>query len=61
MGVCHRSLLLLDQWCGSDYRYFKPVSDDKGIYILRHSMKDDYWERAMFDCGKREATRLSST
>ena len=52
---------ILDQWYGPDYRYFKLLGDDKGIYILRHAMEDGYWELTMFDSGKREETRLSST
>jgi len=39
---------LIDQWYGPDYRYFKLRSDDEGIYILRHAIKEEYWELTMF-------------
>lgn len=52
---------ILDQWVGPDYRYFKLRGNDEGIYILRHSNDMDMWEITLFDSGKREETRLSST
>jgi hypothetical protein len=58
---CIEVIEIIDQWMGPDYRYFKLRGDDEGIYILRHSSDKDVWEITMFDSGKREETRLSST
>ena len=52
---------LIDQWHGSDYRYFKLRGDDGGIYILRQDETADRWQLTMFDAGSRDETRLSST
>jgi hypothetical protein len=52
---------LLDVWPAEDYRYFKLRGDDEAIYLLRHDIPHDEWELIMFDSGKREETRLSST
>lgn len=34
---------ILDQWYGVGYRCFKVLADDAGIYILRHTARDDIW------------------
>lgn len=52
---------ILDQWIGPDYRYFKLRGDDDGIYVLRHLSDENTWDLTLFDSGKREETRLSST
>jgi hypothetical protein len=58
---CFEVKEILDQWVGPDYRYFKLRADDEGIYILRQSDRQDSWQLTLFDSGKREETRLSST
>lgn len=40
---------IIDQWYGPDYRYFKLRTEDGGIYILRHSEKNDCWDLTLFD------------
>ncbi len=52
---------ILDRWLSPDHRYFKVGGEDNGIYILRHHTESLEWELIMFDSGKREETRLSST
>jgi len=54
-------LELLDRWPAREHRYFKLRGDDEGIYLLRHDIPQQKWELFMFDSGKREETRLSST
>ncbi len=34
---------VLDKWYGPDYEYFKIRADDGNEYILKHSIKDDFW------------------
>jgi hypothetical protein len=34
---------LLDCWLDPDYRYFKILGDDDGIYIIRHDTKTWVW------------------
>lgn len=58
---CIQAVDILDQWAGPDYRYFKLRGDDDGVYILRHSEKNDTWEMTLFDGGRHQDTRLSST
>jgi len=52
---------VLDRWLDPAHRYFKLRGDDNGIYILRHSIDEDFWEMTLFDSGTRADTRLSST
>lgn len=52
---------VLDRWLDPAHRYFKVRGDDGGIYLLRHDTTADQWELTMYDSGKREDTRLSST
>lgn len=54
-------LEVVDRWLAPDYRYFKIRSGDGSIYILRHDVVSGRWELTLFDSGKREETRLSST
>ena len=46
---CYEVSEVIDQWYGPDYRYFKLRTEDDGIYILRHSEKDDCWELTLYD------------
>ncbi len=34
---------VLDQWYGPDHTYFKVLTDDRRIYILRHEHATDQW------------------
>ena len=52
---------VLDRWLDPEHHYFKLRGDDKGIYILRHSIDEDRWELIMYDSNTRDDTRLSST
>jgi hypothetical protein len=52
---------ILDRWLDPASRYFKVRGDDGGIYILRHDTGTDQWELTLFDSGRRDDTRLSST
>jgi hypothetical protein len=52
---------ILDRWLDPAYRYFKLRGSDEGIYILRHDQASDSWELILYDSGKRDDTRLSST
>jgi hypothetical protein len=58
---CIEVLVVLDRWLDPSHRYFKLRGDDNGIYILRHSTSEDFWEMTLFDSGTKEDTRLSST
>ena len=51
----------LDRWLAPDYRYFKVLGDDGGVYILRHDSAAGCWELTLFGSAKRAETRLSST
>ena len=52
---------IIDRWLDPRHRYFKLRGDDGGIYLLRHDTIDDRWEMNLYDSGRREETRLSST
>jgi hypothetical protein len=52
---------IIDRWLDPTHGYFKLRGDDGGIYILRHDQSNDTWEMTLFDSGKRNETRLSST
>lgn len=52
---------VLDRWLAPEYRYFKVRADDGGIYILKHDAAEDFWELTMYDSGRLDTTRLSST
>jgi len=52
---------IIDRWLDPAYRYFKLRGDDDGIYILRHDQAADRWELILYDSGRRDDTRLSST
>lgn len=52
---------VLDRWLDPRHRYFKLRCDDGGIYLVRHARQTDLWELTLFDGGRRDETRLSST
>lgn len=52
---------IIDRWMDPRHRYFKLRGDDGGIYLLRHDTPNDSWEMTLYDSGRREDTRLSST
>ena len=52
---------VLDRWIAPEHRYFKLRGDDGGIYIIRHDAAAGHWELTLYDSGRSEATRLSST
>ena len=52
---------IIDRWLDPRHRYFKLRGDDGGIYLLRQDTIEDRREVTMYDSGRREETRLSST
>ncbi len=34
---------MLDRWLDPNFRYFKILGDDGGIYIIRHDMNTSVW------------------
>jgi hypothetical protein len=52
---------VLDRWLAPDHRYFKLRGNDGGTYIVRHDSHRDNWELTLFDSGRSEEHRLSST
>ena len=52
---------VIDRWLAPDHRYFKLRGDDGGNYIIRHDPYRDTWELTLFDSGRSEDHRLSST
>ena len=52
---------VIDRWLDPQHRYFKLRGDDGGIYLIRQDTLKDQWELTLFDSGRREETRLSST
>ena len=36
-------LELLDQWYGIDHRYFKVLTDDNKVYLIRYDQDNDLW------------------
>ena len=52
---------IVDRWLDPRHRYFKLRGDDGGIYLLRHDTMADSWEMTLYDSGRLEDTRLSST
>lgn len=39
---------ILDQWQGTDYRYFKLRGEDGNLYILRHDEATAQWDLTLF-------------
>lgn len=58
---CVEVMDVLDRWLDPAHRYFKLRGDDSGIYMLRHSTREDTWEMTLFNGGSRDKSRLSST
>jgi len=58
---CVEVVDMLDRWLSPQHRYFKLRGDDGGFYLLRHDAHQGSWEITLYDCGRTEATRLSST
>jgi hypothetical protein len=52
---------IIDRWLDPGHRYFKLRGDDGGVYLLRQDTFEDRWELILYDSGRREETRLSST
>ena len=52
---------IIDRWLDTRHRYFKLRGDDGGIYLLRQDTIEDRWEMALYNSGRRDETRLSST
>lgn len=52
---------IIDRWLDPGHRYFKLRGDDGGVYLLRQDTIEDRWELTLYDSGRREETRLSST
>ncbi len=52
---------VLDRWLSPEHRYFKLRGDDGGVYLLRHDVVEGHWELTLYDSGRTEASRLSST
>jgi len=52
---------VIDRWLDPAHRYFKVRGDDGGIYLIRQDTLTDQWALTLFDSGRREETRLSST
>jgi hypothetical protein len=52
---------IIDRWLDPRHRYFKLRGDDGGVYLLRQDTIEDRWEMTLYDSGRRDDTRLSST
>jgi len=39
---------VIDRWLDPDFRYFKLLGDDEGIYIIRHDMNTWDWELTFY-------------
>ncbi len=39
---------ILDMWLAPDHRYFKFSDSDNGIYIIRHDIKECFWELTFY-------------
>ena len=40
---------VVDRWLSPEHRYFKLRGDDGACYILRHDVKEDFWELTLYD------------
>jgi hypothetical protein len=58
---CVDVIEVVDRWIAPDHRYFKLKGSDGAVYILRYDVQLDCWELTLFDSGRRDDTRLSST
>ena len=51
-GSEHEVAEILDQWPGEDYTYFKVLTTEEDLYILRHDVTDQDWEISAFREGE---------
>jgi hypothetical protein len=42
---------IIDQWYGPDHTYFKVLTDEENVYILRYREVSDNWELVFFSEG----------
>jgi hypothetical protein len=52
---------IIDCWLAPECCYFKVRGGETDIYILRHDELAQRWELTMFQSGKYDGSRLSST
>ena len=52
---------IIDRWLDPGHRYFKLRGGDGSLYLLRQDIIADCWAMILYDSGRREETRLSST
>ena len=52
---------VIDRWLAPEYRYFKVRGGENDIYILRHDELAQRWKLTLFQSGKYDGSRLSST
>ena len=52
---------IIDRWLDPRHRYFKLRGDDGGIYLLRQDTIENRSEMTLYDSGRRDETRLTST
>ena len=45
---------VLDRWLDPDYRYFKLLGDDDGIYIVRHETNTGLWKLTFYQQTERQ-------
>ena len=45
---------ILDQWVGTNHRYFKIRGSDRHLYILRYDIEKDQWEVEFTETTKRK-------
>ena len=48
---------VLDRWLSPDHRYFKCLCSDGDVYIIRHDVRDDFWELTFY---QKKASELDS-
>lgn len=52
---------VLDRWLAPDHRYFKLLTEDRSIVIVRHDMENWEWELSFFQqAGVTEALGIRS-
>jgi hypothetical protein len=52
---------IIDCWLAPECRYFKVRGGENDIYILRHDKLAQRWKLTLFQSGKYDGSRLSST
>ena len=43
---------VLDQWLAPSHRYFKILSDDNAVFILRHDIESMNWELTFYEVNR---------